>query len=107
MLINKKLARPKAGEVATFRVTTGEEVIGKVVDIDGEDMLVSRPLTLTSTSQGVSFMPVTMLGDPDGEVIYHLTHVVAFMTTRETAQKSYEQAVSGIEIAPASAILTK
>lgn len=102
MLINKD-TQPKTGDVITFRITTGEEIIGEIIDETSEVLLIKKPLTIVNAGpQGVSFGPAVMLGDPEGNVQYIKNHIVAIMKTREQAEAAYKQHATGIAIASAA-----
>ena len=101
MLIDKDTQ--KVGDVITFRITTGEEIIGEIVAETESELVIKKPLTIVNAGQhGVSFGPTTMLGDPEGNIRYKQSHIVAIMKTRDQAATAYKQHATGIALAGAA-----
>lgn len=97
MLVNKAIT-PTVGEVVTFRVSVGDEIIGEVLQIDDTSITLKKPLMLTGGPQGVSLAPATLLGDGEGSITYIKTHIMCWMKTRDAAEKAYRESTSGIAL---------
>lgn len=103
MLINKT-QQIEEGEVVTFKISTGEEIIGKVSKVTDTEFSVNKPMTMVNTQQGVTLAPAVVLGDPEGDVTYFKQHMIALMKTRKQVEEAYLSMSSGIQIASADAI---
>ena len=54
--------------IQVFKIYSGEEFIGKVVEETSELFRVENPFILGATQQGFQFAPFLMMGDPDKSV---------------------------------------
>ena len=99
----------KKGDVAAFRLVTSDEIIGEVVEVEGDEISIKKPCTLAMGQDGnVGLTPAAMLADPEKPVIYFRTQIVAVMTPRPDAETAYKTFATGIQLATAPAsIVTK
>ena len=90
----------EVGKVVAFRITTGDEIIGEITNMDKESITIKKPCGLQvqqSTGQ-VALAPATMLGDPDKPVAYQRSAIIARMTPRDDAVESYKDWASDIAL---------
>ena len=99
MLKEKDGNLPVVGEVCNFQISTGEEVMGEVINTDEQTVVLRKPVKLATSSQGVGMIPATLLGDPDQSVTYQRSHIIGYMSTRSDIEKVYKEQTSGIAIA--------
>lgn len=96
MLIDKGVSE---GEVVTFKLTSGEELIGKLAQETDQFYKVSKPMVLTANQQGLGMAPYLFTVNPDKDVkISKSTVVVAEATDKQYAD-SYIQGTTGIKLA--------
>ena len=90
----------KEGEVAGFRLVTGEEVLGKVKTVDEDTIVVDKPFTLGTNAEGnIQFVPISFIGDPEKPVVFERKSIIATITPREELVKGYLQTTSNIAFA--------
>ena len=90
----------KVGEVAAFRLVSGDEIIGEVTEATDSEVGIKKPCTLAMGQDGnVGLTPAALLANPEKSVIYNCSQMVARMAPREDAVKAYQQFASGIQIA--------
>lgn len=95
MLLN--IIRP--GEIISVKLTTGEEVIGKLSEDVGEKLVLDRPVVLTAAPQGMALVPYLMTADPENQVIhFSKSHVIATSRTQDNLAKQYTQQTTGIAV---------
>ena len=95
-----KVEKFKKGEVAAFRLSTSDEIIGEVVDVDDTTVSIKKPCTLAMGQNGsIGLTPAALLGDPEAPIVYSKSHILAVMKPRQDAEKSYTQFASGIQLA--------
>lgn len=95
MLLN--IIRP--GEIISVKLTTGEEVIGKLSEDVNEKLVLDRPVVLTAAPQGMALVPYLMTADPENQVIhFSKNHVIATSRTQDNLAKQYTQQTTGIAI---------
>ena len=98
MLVEKSFF--EEGEVAAFRLVSGDEIIGEVVKRHEDTVDIKKPCTLAMGQDGnVGLTPAAMLADPEKPVTYFRNQVIAVMAPRPDAEKAYTQFASGIQIA--------
>jgi len=91
------------GEVAAFRLVSGDEILGEVVKKNDDTIDVKKPCTLAIGQDGnVGLTPAAMLANPEKPVTYFRNQIVAVMEAREDAVKAYLQFASGIQLASAA-----
>lgn len=93
----------KEGEVAAFRLVSGDEILGEVVAADDNTVAIKKPCTLAMGQDGnVGLTPAALLANPEKPVTYFRNSIVAVMSAREDAVKSYTQFATGIQLATAA-----
>lgn len=105
MLENKE-AVFETGKVVAFRIITGEEIIGKITHFDSHSVSLKKPCTLTFNQEGMGLMPASIIGNPEHDVTYQRSAIVAIMTPREDAVSSYEAYASSLVLPKKSGIVT-
>lgn len=101
MLINKPKQTPY---IAVLRLTTGEEIVCKVVEETAMSYVVSKPLTLGQTAQGVQFVPFMMLADSEKHIV--IPKPVIYGEVPPKLESQYESITSGIALPEKSSIIT-
>lgn len=96
MLLIKKPA--KVGDIITFKITTAEEVIARLVEETDEYFKLERPLTLSYTAQGVGMTPWFITAEPDAIVELPKKRVIAHTPTMKQAADQYIQGTTGIKV---------
>lgn len=97
MLENKE-AVFKEDKIIAFRINTGDEVIGKITAFDSQSVTVKKPCTLTFDpgTGNVGLVPASLLADPEKDITFQRSAIVAIMTPRADAAASYEQYASPV-----------
>lgn len=98
MLVNKENLHT-VGEVVTFRLSVGDEIIGEIVQVEDNTITLKQPLVLAGGPQGVSLAPATLLGDSEDNITFMKTHIMCWMKTRAAAEKAYRESTTGIALA--------
>lgn len=99
-----KTPKTQCPYIGTFKLSSGEEFICKVVEETDTSYAVLKPLCLVSTQQGVQFAPLLLLGSPDERV--HIPKPVIHSLPAESQISQYESMTSGIALPKKSSIIT-
>lgn len=95
MLIDKGIGTG-IGEVVTIKLTSGEEIISKLVDNTDNHYKISKPLILHMTQEGLGMIPFLFTVNPDKDIkIYKNSVVVIEVTDKEFADQ-YLHSTTGI-----------
>lgn len=109
MLIDKKDV--SVGEVAALRLTTGEELVGKVLDLTSTAITLSKPVIIqmqmvSQTQAGIGFAPFMVSVDEDSKFTILLAKLVcAPMKARKDIAGNYLKATTGLEIPTGGLVL--
>jgi len=88
----------KVGDVVSMKLTTGEEVVGKLEDDTSDSVTISRPLVLAAGPQGMSLAPYLITANDVGSIVYKRQHVVAIAASAKEMSNNYLQATTGIAL---------
>ena len=93
MLINQGVSH---GDIVTIKLTSGEELVAKLVDDNPMQIKIARPLVLTMGQQGIGMVPYLFTVDPDKNISMNRSTITVLETTEESAAKQYIKATTGI-----------
>jgi len=95
MLIDKGVTQ---GEVITLKLTSGEELVGKLTEETDAYYKLSKPMVIGMGKQGPGLMPYLFTVNPDREVkLSKITVTVAEPTDADFA-KQFLESTSGIKL---------
>jgi hypothetical protein len=96
MLIDKGVS---PGEVITIKMTTGEEILAKLVEEKSDGYKITRPMVLSATQQGIGMLPYIFTVHPDKEFVLNKTAITTVVATEQDFANQYLQSTTGIKIA--------
>lgn len=96
MLITKGVA---VGEVITLKLSTGEELVGKLAEDTAEYVAIERPLTLVAGQGGLGLQPWLFTVDADKTFKIGKDKVMTMQATMKQMADSYLSGTSGIALA--------
>jgi hypothetical protein len=91
--------------VNTFKLSSGEELVAKVISIDGDMIQLEEPLSIAPTPKGMQLLPSIFTGDEDSLVTLNLGLVVMTCPTAVGVKDKYLEATTGIQIPDKKLIL--
>jgi hypothetical protein len=95
MLIDKGVT---AGEVVTFKLTSGEEIVAKLVEDGAAFYKLSRPMVIGMGQQGPGLMPYLFTVHPDKEVKLNKGVVAMAEVTDKQFADQFIQSTTGIKL---------
>jgi hypothetical protein len=93
MLIDKGVS---VGEVITLKLTSGEELIAKLVEETATHYKLHKPMVLSMTQQGIGMMPYLFTVNPGKEVKLTKATVTVVEATDTEFSNQYMQGTTGI-----------
>jgi hypothetical protein len=87
----------EAGNTYTMRMGYGEEIVAKIVSIDGDTYTLSKPVAVVPGQQGIQLMNSLFTADPEAEVTVNKSSVAMIAPVREDVGDSYLEATTGIK----------
>lgn len=88
------------GQVVTFRLTSGEEVVARVEDISNDKrlLIISEPAFIAHTQRGMQFAPGLFTVETKAPVTLNTSCVVMYGLTEDAIKMKYIEAVTGIQL---------
>jgi hypothetical protein len=95
MLIDKGVT---VGEVITLKLTSGEEIVAKLVAETDSFYKLSRPMVIGMGQQGPGLMPYLFTVNPEKEVKLLKTTVTVVEATDKAFADQFIQTTTGIKL---------
>jgi hypothetical protein len=95
MLIDKGIS---AGEVITLKLTSGEELVAKLVEDAATHYKLNRPMVIGMGQQGPGLMPYLFTVHPDKEVKINKNVVALAEATDKGFADQFLQSTTGIKL---------
>ena len=91
------------GTIVSLKLSTGEEIIGKIIEDNLTDILLSKPLSLGMGPEGPGLIPVMMsVNVNEQDLRISKSFIVTSAPTRKEVADQYTTVTSGIQ--PASTV---
>lgn len=103
MLVSRKHTR---GDIVSFKLVNGDEMIAKMEEETGSHYLLSRPTMVLPSQQGLKLMQAMFTGDPTKEYELSKEHVMLHTSTIDEIARHYLETVTGIATVPKGSIIT-
>ena len=87
----------EAGKTYTMRMGYGEEIVAKIVEVWGEQYVLSKPVAVVPGQQGIQLMNSLFTADPEQNVTVNISSVAMIAPVREDVGDSYLEATTGIK----------
>lgn len=95
MLIDRGVA---IGEVVTFKLTSGEELVAKLVEDSTAYYKLSRPMVIGMGQSGPGLMPYLFTVHPDKEVKLNKNVIAVVEATDKQFANQFIQSTTGIQL---------
>jgi hypothetical protein len=95
MLINVPY---KVGDVISMKLASGEELVGRLEEEQGDDMIVTKPMMLVSAQDGIGLAPFMFSVSPDTKFKIKVPNVLCVTKTEDSFSKQYLEQTSGIQL---------
>lgn len=87
---------PKLNEIYTFKLSTGEEIVARLVSQDEQGLLIEHPILCVLSPQGLQMMPGLFSADLGKKVRLNNHSWAMIAETRDDIRNSWIQATTGI-----------
>jgi len=96
MLIDKGVVE---GEVVTFKLTSGEELVAKLIEDGPIYYKLSRPMVIGMSPKGPALMPYLFTVNPDKDVKLNKSVVAMAEATDKMFADQFVEQTTGIKLA--------
>lgn len=89
----------KVGQIYTFKLNSGEELIAKVIDEPKDGLItITEPVSIAPGQKGLQMIPSMFTANPGSDVTLN-THSVSFYAdTEDSIKDKYIEATTGIKL---------
>lgn len=96
----------KVDEIYTFKLNSGEELVGKIVEINMPIVIVQDPVSIGPGAQGtLGLMPSMFTVNPRSKVRLNTENVTLIAETDETVKSKFIEATTGLKVPDKKVIL--
>jgi hypothetical protein len=95
----------KVGETYTFKLTSGEEVVGKVTGIEDHIVSLHDPVSVAPGPQGMGLIQSMFTADPKESARLNINNVTIFALTDSSVKAKYIEATTGLVVPDKKLIL--
>jgi hypothetical protein len=94
------------GQVYTFKLTSGEELIAKVMQDQLDDQIVIQdPVSVAPGPQGLGLVPSMFTADLDTSIRINTNNITLYALTEDGVKMKYIEATTGIKVPEKKLIL--
>ena len=95
----------ESGQVYTFKMNSGEEMIAKIKDSAGDWITLEEPVSVAPGPQGMGLIPALFTSDPAEEIKLNTNSVSLVSKTDDSVKMKYLEATTGIKVPEKKLIL--
>lgn len=95
----------KENEVLTFKMSSGEEIIAKVVGKDGHFLLIEEPVAIAQGPKGIGLIPALFTAEPGKQIRLNTNNINFIASTDDPVKMKYLEATTGIQVPEKKLIL--
>jgi hypothetical protein len=93
------------GQVYTFKLNSGEELIAKVKMAGGDWIEIENPVSVAPGPQGMGLVPSMFTASIDAEIKLNTASIAIYALTEDAVKMKYIEATTGIKIPEKKLIL--
>jgi hypothetical protein len=95
MMIEKPVT---SGDIVTIKMTTGDEIIARLLEMTQDQYIVSKPQALMVTDNGMGLGPFAFTVHPDTKIPINKSTVVFCVKTDPATAKTYVGSTSSLAV---------
>jgi hypothetical protein len=88
----------ETGKVYTFKLNSGEEMIAKVLEIGQTNIIITEPVSIAPSQQGMQMIPSMFTAEPRGNVTLNTSAIAFYANTDDNIKDKYIEATTGIKL---------
>lgn len=102
MLVSQKYAE---GDVVSFKLVNGDEIVAKIVSEEADSFKVSAPCNVVPSPQGLGLIQSLFSAREDVKITLSKSHVMFHAESLEQMRAHYIKTTTGVEIIPKQGII--
>ena len=85
-------------KVYTFKLNSGEEMIAKVLEIGQTNVIITEPVSIAPSQQGMQMIPSMFTAEQRGNVTLNTSAIAFYANTDDNIKDKYIEATTGIKL---------
>jgi len=103
MLIEKTISK---GDVVSFKLASGEEVVAKIDQLTDDKYIVTKPLMLTMSEKGLALAPFMFTIEPLAKIEFNASNILCVTKTEKQMASQYIATTTGLAMPPQPSVTT-
>ena len=103
MLIEKTISK---GDVVSFKLAAGEEVVAKIDQLTDDKYIVTKPLMLTMSEKGLALAPFMFTIEPLAKIEFNASNILCVTKTEKQLASQYIATTTGLAMPPQPSVTT-
>ena len=88
----------KEGDIWTIKLTSGEELVAKIIEIYDDHYMVDKPVSVAPTAQGMQLIPSVFTANTDDLIKINTSAITLMAKTSSDVRDSYVNATSKVKV---------
>ena len=88
----------ETGKVYTFKLNSGEEMIAKVLEIGQNNFIITEPVSIAPSQQGMQMIPSMFTAEQRGNVTLNTSAIAFYANTDDNIKDKYIESTTGIKL---------
>lgn len=88
----------KENDVISIKLSSGEEIVGKLLEDKEQYLVLSKPLSLTATPEGMGLAPFMFTVDPESKFQINKANIICVTKTQSDMASNYIQSTTGLKV---------
>ncbi len=84
-------------DIVSFKILNGDELVGSIVNNDNDHYVISRPMSVMPSQQGIGLMQSMFSVEPKTDFVLKKEHVMLHSKTADTIADHYRELTTGIK----------
>jgi len=85
-------------QIYSFKLNSGEEMVAKVVNVDGNTIEITEPVSIAPNQKGIGMIPSMFTTEMEGKFRLNTNSFAVIGDTNEQIKVKYIEATTGITV---------
>lgn len=85
-------------QIYSFKLNSGEEMVAKVVNVDGNTIEITEPVSIAPNQKGIGMIPSMFTTEMEGKFRLNTNSIAVIGDTNEQIKVKYIEATTGITV---------
>jgi len=86
------------GDVVSIRLSSGEEIVGKLLDDNDKTIKLKQPLSAIMSEKGLAMLPFMLTVNPEADLVVNKNQIMITAKSIKEVADHYLQSTTGITL---------